>query len=130
MKNEQLLKKAEEAKNLSYSPYSKFRVGAALLDEKGNIHLGTNIENSSYSLTLCAERTAVFEAYLKGARKFRAIAITSDSEKIITPCGACRQVLMEMCGPELEVIMFDKHGNTQVEKLKSLLPLSFDESFL
>ncbi|MCF8266331.1 MAG: cytidine deaminase, partial [Melioribacteraceae bacterium] len=85
MKNEQLLKKAEEAKNLSYSPYSKFRVGAALLDEKGNIHLGTNIENSSYSLTLCAERTAVFEAYLKGARKFRAIAITSDSEKIITP---------------------------------------------
>ena len=94
---------ANKVKTNSYSPYSKFRVGAALLSQSGEIYTGVNVENSSFGLTNCAERTAVFKAVSEGEKKFRTIVIVSDAEDCISHCGACRQVLMEVCGKDLEV---------------------------
>jgi len=126
MENKLLSQKAVEAKSLSYSPYSNFRVGAALLSEDGCVTLGANIENISYGLTVCAERTAIFKAHLEGRKNFTAIAVTSDSKDIISPCGACRQVIIEMCG-DIDVIMSSNSGDTKVMKISELLPLAFDE---
>lgn len=124
-----LILQAEEAKKKSYSPYSNFRVGAALLTNDGKIFKGTNIESASYSLTICAERVAVFDAILKGKRNFKAIAITSDMNDFISPCGACRQVLYEHCGGDLDVIMTNKKLESKTVKLKDLLPYSFEKDF-
>lgn len=130
MENLKLAKKAVEAKNKALANYSNFHVGAALLTDSGEVYLGANIENSSYSLTICAERTAVFKAVLDGHKKFKSIAIASDFEGFCPPCGACRQVLMELCGKDLEVVMINKKEEILVHKLSELLPLSFDENYL
>lgn len=130
MLKKDLIKLSEEAKKLSYSPYSNFRVGAALQTKKGIVYKGANLENSSYGLTVCAERTAVFQAILSGEKEFKSIAISSDAEDYIPPCGSCRQVLMEFCGPELDVIMTNSKKKSITYKLKDLLPLSFGEEFL
>lgn len=130
MDNKELALKAVEAKSKAFANFSNFHVGAALLTDNNELYLGANIENSSYSLTICAERTAVFQAVLDGHRKFKAIAIASDFEGYCPPCGACRQVLMDLCGKELDVIMINKNNETITHKLKELLPLSFDEGFL
>ncbi|HTK83302.1 MAG TPA: cytidine deaminase [Bacteroidota bacterium] len=127
--HKQLKDKARSAKKRSYSPYSKFRVGAALLDSAGRIFTGANIENSSFSLTICAERVALFKALSEGSKKFKAIAITSDSESFIPPCGACRQVLFELAG-NIEVLLVDKRGRTMHTKVGTLLPLPFTEKYL
>ncbi|NUN08765.1 MAG: cytidine deaminase [Ignavibacteriaceae bacterium] len=121
-----LIEYARQAKEKSYSPYSKFRVGAALLSNDGTVTQGANIENISYGLTICAERTAVFNAHLEGKTGFTAIAINSDSNEIISPCGACRQVMIEMCG-NIDIIMSNDSGDMKVMKLAELLPLAFDE---
>jgi cytidine deaminase len=121
---------AEKAKQKSLSKYSHFRVGAALLTKDGKVFQGANIENASYSLTMCAERTALFTALLEGEREFKSIAITSDSKNFISPCGACRQVLYEHCGGDLEVIMTNEHGEEKKLKLKELLPFSFSDKDL
>lgn len=111
-------------KEQSYSPYSKFRVGCALETADGSIFLGTNVENASYGLTVCAERTAAFAAVAAGHREFRRVAIATDVEVGSAPCGACRQVLYEFGGPGLEVIdIGTKH--IKVNKLGVLLPLGF-----
>ncbi len=125
MEKETLIEKAFEAKRKSYAPYSNFHVGAALLTKDGKIYQGANIENSSYSLTVCAERTAAFAAKLAGETKFQAIAITSDSNDFTPPCGACRQVLMEICGEDLEVILVKPDKESKSFKLRELLPYSF-----
>ncbi len=130
MNNKELALKAIEAKQKAYANYSNFHVGAALLTDNGEIFLGANIENSSYSLTICAERTAVFQAILNGHRKFKSIAIASDFEDFCPPCGACRQVLMDLCGKDLDVIMINKKEEIIVHKLADLLPLSFNEDYL
>ncbi len=130
MDNKELALKAVEAKSKAHANFSNFHVGAALLTDNDELYLGANIENSSYSLTICAERTAVFQAVLDGHRKFKAIAIASDFEGYCPPCGACRQVLMDLCGKDLDVIMINKEDETITYKLKELLPLSFDEGFL
>lgn len=130
MDNKELALKAVEAKTKSFANFSNFHVGAALLTENDDLYLGANIENSSYSLTICAERTAVFQAVLDGHRKFKAIAIASDFEGYCPPCGACRQVLMDLCGKDIDVIMINKKDEIITHKLKELLPLSFDEGFL
>lgn len=130
MDNKELALKAVEAKTKSFANFSNFHVGAALLTENDDLYLGANIENSSYSLTICAERTAVFQAVLDGHRKFKAIAIASDFEGFCPPCGACRQVLMDLCGKDIDVIMINKKDEIITHKLKELLPLSFDEGFL
>ncbi len=118
-----LMQRAREALGNSYSPYSKLKVGAALLTEDGKIFTGVNVENASYSLTICAERVAVFKAVSEGFRKFKAIAITSDRGKIM-PCGACRQVLAEF-SPHMKVIVGDK-DNFEIYELEELLPHSFN----
>lgn len=130
MTNQELSAQAKEAKKLSYSPYSKFRVGAALLTKDGTIYQGANIENASYGLTICAERTAAFAAKLAGENDFSAIAITSDSKDFIPPCGACRQVLLELCGKELDVIITNGNDDQKVFKLKELIPFSFGDEQL
>jgi cytidine deaminase len=130
MDNAELVKLANLAKNKSYSPYSKFRVGAALLTKEGKVFQGANIENAAYSVTVCAERTAVFTARLEGITEFSKIAVTSDSQEYIPPCGACRQVLMELCGEDLDVLITNGKGEIKEFKLKELLPFSFGDKNL
>ncbi len=130
MNYSKLLEIANKAKSNSYSPYSNFRVGAVLVAKNGSLYTGTNVENSSYGLTNCAERTAVFKAITEGEQEFSTVVITSDSDDFITPCGACRQVLMEICGPDLEVIMSNANNEIRILKLSELLPLSFNKDFL
>ncbi len=113
-----LVKAAEEAMKNSYSPYSKIRVGAALLTKDGRVFTGCNVENASYGLSMCAERVAVFKAVSEGFRDFQAIAVASDSVNP-SPCGACRQVLSEF-SPDMDVIYGGK-----VHKLRELLPDGF-----
>ncbi|HOI30025.1 MAG TPA: cytidine deaminase [Melioribacteraceae bacterium] len=126
----ELIQKAVEAKSKALPTYSNFHVGAALLTESGKIYQGANIETSSYSLTICAERTAAFAAILDGHRKFKAIALTGDTEDFLPPCGACRQVLADLCGTDLDVIFINSKNETKVVKLKELIPFSFSEEFL
>ena len=119
-----LAKKAIEAKSISYPPYSNFHVGAALLTEDDKVYLGGNIETPSYSLTICAERTAVFKAFSEGERKFKAIAIASDAPEFCPPCGSCRQVLLDLCG-DIDIIMINHKKELKVMKLSQLLPFPF-----
>jgi len=105
---------ARAAAAASYSPYSRFRVGAALLCEDGSIVTGANVENRSYGLTLCAERTAVASAVSGGRRSFLAVAVfTPDSAEAVAPCGACRQVLSEFAGPRTPVLMSGSRGSRE-----------------
>ncbi len=126
----ELIQIANKVKANSYSPYSKFRVGAALLTQEGEIYTGVNVENSSYGLTNCAERTAIFKAVSEGEKNFRTIVITSDADDFIPPCGACRQVLMEICGKDLEVVMTNNDNEIRILKIEELLPLSFNKDYL
>jgi cytidine deaminase len=119
-----LIQKAREARRKAYAPYSKFKVGAAILSQKGKIYTGANVECASYGLTACAERVAVYQAVLCGERKFKKIVVIADSKDPITPCGLCRQVLSEF-GDNLEVICVNLEGKIKRFKLKELLPFSF-----
>ena len=123
-KYEKLVAAALLAKEKAYAPYSRFRVGAALLAKDGSIYTGCNIENSSYGLTICAERTAIFKAYSEGNREFVAIAVVSDSPEHTPPCGACRQVLMDLAG-NIDFVMRNAKKDVQIIKLNSLLPMAF-----
>ncbi|MCX6136474.1 MAG: cytidine deaminase [Ignavibacteriales bacterium] len=124
LKEEQalLIATANLAKESAYAPYSNFRVGAALMTDEGDVFHGCNVENSSYSMTICAERNALFQAVAKGKKKFRAIAITSDDAGFITPCGACRQVLSEF-NPDLEIILSTAGGDKKITTLSKLFPV-------
>ncbi len=130
MEDKKLIELAILAKDKSYSPYSNFRVGAALLTDEGKVYQGANIENAAYGATICAERTAVFAAKLDGVNNFSKIAITSDSENYIPPCGSCRQVLLELCGEELDVLITNGKGEVKEFKLKELIPFSFGDKNL
>lgn len=130
MKYFELAEKALWAKTKALPTYSNFHVGAALITEDGKVYTGANIESSSYSLTICAERTALFTALHDGARKFKAIAITGDVDGFTPPCGACRQVLMDHCGPELDVVLVSPNKKYKTYKLKELLPFSFTDKYL
>ena len=129
MSNEDLIKLAIEASKNSYSPYSNFKVGAALLTKNGNVYNGTNIENGAYSETICAERTAFFKAISEGEKEFEKIAIVGGKNgnftNICTPCGSCRQVMSEFCKNEFKIIL----GNGKLEykeyTLEEFLPHSF-----
>jgi len=126
----ELLQIANKVKSNSYSPYSRFRVGAVLVSEEGNLYSGVNVENSSYGLTNCAERSAIFRAVTEGERKFKTIVIASDVEDFITPCGACRQVMMEICGKDLDVVLSNSDNEIRILKMEDLLPLSFNKDYL
>jgi len=119
---QRLIAKAIEARKQAYAPYSDFAVGAALLGKSGRVYTGCNVENASYGLSICAERVAVFKAVSEGERDFEAIAVVT--EKGVTPCGACRQVLMEF-GDDIQVIMADAAGEYRVLTLRELLPEAF-----
>lgn len=123
MDEKRLIREALEAQKKAYVPYSKFRVGAALLTEEGEIFTGCNIEIASYSPTLCAERTAIFKAVSEGQRKIRAIAIVGDSEYTY-PCGVCRQVIREF-GKDAIIIIANSEEDYRKYTLDELLPHSF-----
>ncbi len=123
MDNKILIELARKASKNAYSPYSKFNVGAALLTKEGKIFTGCNIENASYSLTNCAERTAVFKAISEGFTQFEKIVIYVDSDILFSPCGACRQVLAEF-NNQMEVIIVYKKGIVKTN-MSILLPMQF-----
>ena len=121
----ELLKRADQAKQNAYAPYSGFRVGAAVMTKSGRIYSGCNVENASYGATVCAERVALFKAISEGERDFLAIAITSDGKEPAYPCGICRQVLCEF-NPEMEVIVSGKDfGYDKRYKAMELFPHAF-----
>ncbi len=121
-----LVQAALEARKLALAPYSGFRVGAALLTAGGTIITAGNIESSSYSLTLCAERVALFKALSDGENTFETIAIASETEEFCTPCGACRQVLWDYAR-DIRVILVNNSGATRELSLGELLPHAFDD---
>ena len=120
---QKLIDRAIVARDKTYSPYSHFVVGAALLCEDGTIYEGCNIENASYGLTNCAERTAIFKAVSEGQTKFKALAVVADTEGPCAPCGACRQVISEFEIPR--IIMANLRGDYTVVELEGLLPFRF-----
>lgn len=123
MDGEKLHEMAMEAAAGAYAPYSRFRVGAALLASDGTVITGVNVENRSYGLTICAERSALVAAVSAGKRAFRAIAVaTPDAEGPVPPCGACRQALSEFAGPDMQVIWGAKAGATVIHSLGELYP--------
>ena len=134
MNYDELVQKAIEMTNMSYVPYSHFHVGAALLDKKGKIWTGCNIENATFGATNCAERTAIFKAVSEGVKDFEAIAVAggpeaADGKPVLEdfcpPCGICRQVLSEFCDRDFKVILANGKGEQKVFTLAELLPESF-----
>lgn len=123
-KKAELLEAALKARENAYAPYSRFQVGAALLADDGKIYTGCNVENASYGLAVCAERVAVFQAVLNGARSFRAMAVVAALDEPVPPCGACRQVLAEFA-PEMPLFMGNLQGKISCLKVKDLLPYAF-----
>jgi cytidine deaminase len=123
--NAELISKATSARNAALAPYSNFKVGAALESANGEIFTGCNIENSTYGLTVCAERVALWKALSEGARQFRAIAVVTDSLVLSSPCGACRQLLWEYCG-DITVHTHSLQGLSKQYRLAELLPIPFD----
>ena len=127
MTPEQLVEEARAARLKAYTPYSQFKVGAALLTRQGTVYHGCNVENASYGLTNCAERTAFFRAIADGCQPgdFVALAVIGDTDNPISPCGACRQVLVELGGPDLPVYLANLGSATQATTAAALLPGAF-----
>jgi cytidine deaminase len=118
----ELIRRAIEAKATSYSPYSQFRVGASIVTSDGSIFSGCNVENASYGLAICAERNAVFQAAFAGKRKIVAVAVTSDEQGFITPCGACRQVISEFADAKTEIILVNASGKSKSISFGKIFP--------
>ena len=129
MTKKELVSQAIAAMDRAYAPYSRHKVGAALLSADGRVFTGCNIENAAYSPSVCAERTAVFKAVSEGVRDFRAMAIVGGKDGVITglfpPCGVCRQVLREFCGEDFPLFLGGPNGQIETRTLGELLPLSF-----
>ena len=127
MDKNQLIIKAQEARSLSYSPYSHFAVGAALLTKDGKVFVGANIENSSYPLCMCAERNALYNAMMNGYKKedFVALALSADTDEPCSPCGACRQVISELFPREAPIYMSNLKGDEKETSVEELLPFAF-----
>jgi cytidine deaminase len=122
-----LLTLARSAREQAYAPYSNFQVGAALLTRDGRRFSGCNVENASYGLCNCAERTALFSAIAAGCRPgdFAALAVVADTDGPVSPCGACRQVMSELCDDAMPVLLSNLHGDTRQTSVAALLPGSF-----
>ena len=130
MDKQTLMAKAIEARKLAYVPYSNFQVGAALLTDSGKVYLGGNIENAAYSLCNCAERTALFKAFSEGDKTYTAIAVAADTPQAVSPCGACRQVMAELCPPDMPVILTNLKGDVWETTVSALLPGAFTKEDL
>ncbi len=127
--DDELIRRAREARSKAYSPYSGVMIGAAVLAEDGSIYTGCNIENSSYGLSNCAERTAIFKAVSEGRRELTSIAIVGDSADFTRPCGACRQVMVQF-NPRLRIIRAGLDGYRSDTTAEKLLPEAFNPSSL
>ena len=127
MNQKQLIEKAVAARKLSYSPYSHFAVGAALLCKDGQVFVGANVENSSYPLCMCAERNALYNAMMNGYKKsdFLALAIVADTDEACSPCGACRQVISELFPKDGKIYLSNLKGALKETDIDALLPLAF-----
>lgn len=125
MNVEQLIEEAKKAREKAYVPYSKFGVGAALLTTDGKVYHGCNIENAAYSMCNCAERTALFKAYSEGDRKIQMMAVVADTDRPCSPCGACRQVISELCPRDMKVFLTNMKGDIQEITVEDLLPGAF-----
>ena len=125
MNNEQLIDEAKRARERAYVPYSKFGVGAALLTTDGKVYHGCNIENAAYSMCNCAERTALFKAYSEGDKDYQKLAVVADTDRPCSPCGACRQVISELCSKDMKVILSNLKGDILEITVEDLLPGAF-----
>jgi len=132
MTKEELIETAKNARNLSYSPYSNFRVGAAVLCKDGEVFVGTNVENASYPLCMCAERNALYNAIMHGKTKedFVMFAVIADTDEPTSPCGACRQVLEEIYPSDAPIYLANINGKIRATNVKELLPFSFGKDDL
>ncbi len=129
MKYAKLIETARNALQKAYAPYSAFRVGAALQAADGEVFTGCNIESSSYGLTVCAERVAIFKAISEGVMDFEAIVISAETDDFCPPCGACRQVLSDFA-PDLKIVMVNNKGDSKESTISELLPEAFGSAFL
>jgi cytidine deaminase len=127
--SKQLIDAATRVRENAYAPFSKFKVGAALETDDGQIIVGSNVESASYGLTVCAERVAVWNAISQGKRKIKRIAVVADTEDLTPPCGVCRQIIWEF-GGDIPVIFANLHGKSETVQMKDLLPRAFDTKFL
>ncbi|TCS83724.1 cytidine deaminase [Tepidibacillus fermentans] len=130
MNVQELIQFAKEAREKAYVPYSKFQVGAAIRTKNNKIYKGANIENASYGLTNCAERTAIFKAVSEGDRDLEEIAVIADTEGPVSPCGACRQVMVEFFAPDAKVYLANLKGEVLETTVKELLPGAFKQEDL
>jgi cytidine deaminase len=128
--SETLIQAAVAGREKAYAPYSHFKVGAAIATKSGDIYSGCNIENASYGLCNCAERTAIFKAISEGQTDFAMLAVVGDTDGPISPCGACRQVIAEFCPPDMPVILTNLKGERKETTVKELLPYAFSPSHL
>jgi cytidine deaminase len=122
---EKLIEESKKAREKAYVPYSKFGVGAALVTKDGKVYHGCNIENAAYSMCNCAERTALFKAYSEGDRDFQMLAVVADTDRPCSPCGACRQVISELCPPDMKVVLTNLKGDVKETTVAELLPGAF-----
>lgn len=125
MDKRRLIEEAKRARTRAYVPYSKFKVGAVLMTKQGEFIHGCNIENAAYSMCNCAERTALFKAYSDGLTDFEALCVVADTHRPVPPCGACRQVMAELCPSEMKVILTNLNGDVEETTVSKLLPGAF-----
>ena len=124
---DRLIKSAFKARKNAYSPYSNFRVGAAVLTHSGKIYSSGNVENCCYALTICAERGAFYHAIAAGERRFKMLAVTANAESFTPPCGACRQVIWELAG-DIEIVMINRKKQTRTIPLSALYPVPYKKA--
>ncbi|BDU50851.1 cytidine deaminase [Haliovirga abyssi] len=121
-----LIEKAIEVRERAYSKYSGFKVGAIVIGDNDKMYKGVNVENKSYGLTMCAERTAIFSGVTDGMKKLKTIVIVADTEDVVTPCGACREVISEFATPETEIVLSNLSKKYKIYTIQELLPFSFE----
>ncbi|MEC1548335.1 cytidine deaminase [Bacillus rugosus] len=130
MNRQELITEAIKARDMAYAPYSKFQVGAALLTKDGKVYRGCNIENAAYSMCNCAERTALFKAVSEGDTEFQMLAVAADTPGPVSPCGACRQVISELCTKDVIVVLTNLQGQIKEMNVEELLPGAFSSEDL
>jgi cytidine deaminase len=128
--DEELIQLAKTSREHAHAPYSNFLVGAALLASDGRVFTGCNVENSTYGLSMCAERVAIFKAVSEGERKIVKVAVVTGHDEIAPPCGCCRQMIWEFSGDATEVILANLAGSVRRYRIKDLLPEAFDSRYL
>jgi cytidine deaminase len=130
MAKEKMLELARQTMENAYNPYSKFSVGACVLGDDGNYYAGCNIENVSYRVTMCAEQVAIGQMIAAGAKKIKEMVIVTGSDMIISPCGACRQVILEFADPNTQIHMYNNTDKSNTMTVADLIPAAFDSEFL